>query len=186
MNSATAPTTVAEINRLHDEAKRGSVVSREALYAALAAAWQAGQLLLAEKENVRRRMGRGAWLLWLEQHFQGTPRTAQRYMKLAHTVADVSFLRGMSLRQTYSRLGIATETKTPAKCPLVHPLPVHVLLSNRLVRALKRRINEDTNADQEAIYRRDLRLLYEQIRPWFENGHNASADFTSTLGSRNK
>lgn len=178
MNPVAGSSTAAEINRLHHEAQRCATVSRENLQAALAAAWQAGQLLLTEGQTVYRRMGRGDWLFWLERYFQGTPRTAQRYMKLAATVADMTILQGMSLRQTYSRLGIATEPKTPAKCPLAHALPVHVVLSNRLVRALKRHA-QGANAEQEDSYRRDLRLLYEQLRPWFETGANTSANFTS-------
>ena len=98
MNSATNISSVAEINRLHDEARQHVAAARRSLHAALTAAWQAGQLLLAEKKRVRRTMGPGAWLLWLEQNFRGTPRTAQRYMKLAQTVTDIAFVRGMSLR----------------------------------------------------------------------------------------
>ena len=93
--------------------------SKNALIGALEMSWRAGQLLLAEKERVRRTMG-GAWLLWLEQCFHGTPRTAQKYMRLAQTVDDVSTLRGMSLRQTYFRLGIATEPKSRAECCLLY------------------------------------------------------------------
>ena len=50
MNPAPAtPPAVAEINRLHEEAKRSSVVSRQALDGALVAAWQAGGLLVEER-----------------------------------------------------------------------------------------------------------------------------------------
>lgn len=38
-----------------------------------------------------------------------TPRTAQRYMRPARSVSDPSLLGGLSLRQTYFRLGVATE-----------------------------------------------------------------------------
>jgi hypothetical protein len=181
MNTLTASNAVAEINRLHEEVNQRAATSREILRASLEAAWQAGQLLLAEKQSVRRRMGCGAWLSWLEQHFHGTPRTAQRYMKLAHTVADLTFLRGMSLRQAYARLGIATEPKTAGKRALVHTLPAHVLLANRLVRALN---GKSEGAELEEGYRRDLRLLYERLRPWFENGSRESAAFTLVAGSR--
>jgi len=74
---------VDEINRLHAEAERLSAESREVLDAALMAAWKAGQLLAVEKRSVRRSMGPGAWQLWLGRYFTGTPRTAQRYMRLA-------------------------------------------------------------------------------------------------------
>jgi len=168
MNPAPAITVATEINRLHEEAKRCSYASRRALEDALAAAWHAGQLLLAEKKRVRHGMGPGAWLLWLEANFRGTARTAQRYMRLAHCVADETSLQGMSLRQAYARLGIATEPKTPAKRPLEHKLPSHLILANKLIRALKR-APAKTDEEQREAYRRDLRLLYERIRPWFES-----------------
>ena len=168
MNPVPATTVATEINRFHEEAKRCSDASRRALHGALAAAWHAGQLLLAEKKRVRHGMGPGAWLLWLEANFRGTARTAQRYMRLAQCVADVAFLQGMSLRQAYARLGIATEPKTPAKRPLAHKLPAHIVLANKLVRALKRRAGQ-SGEEQADSYRRDLRALYERLRPWFES-----------------
>ncbi len=113
-------------------------------------------------------MGPGAWLLWLEANFRGSVRTAQRYMRLAQGVADVAFLRGMSLRQAYARLGIATEPKTPGKRSLRHKLPAHVVLASKLVRALTPRTNQRGDEQTEA-YRRDLRALYEKLRPWFES-----------------
>ena len=64
MNPDPATTVAAEINRLHEEAKQCSATSRQALHIALAAAWHAGHLLLAEKKRVRHSMGPGAWLLW--------------------------------------------------------------------------------------------------------------------------
>jgi hypothetical protein len=168
MNPAPATTVAAEINRLHEEARRCAVASRQALHGALVAAWQAGQLLVGERKRVFRDMGPGAWLLWLEANFRGTARTAQRYMRLAQCVADVAFLEGMSLRQAYARLGIATEPKTPGKRRLRHTLPAHVVLANRLVRTLKRRPGQSDEEQGEA-YRRDLRILYEKLRPWFES-----------------
>lgn len=168
MNTATAPTVAEEINRLHEAAKDKSAESRRALNGALAAAWRAGQLLLTEKKRVRRRMGPGAWLLWLEANFHGTPRTAQRYMRLVQSVADTEFLQGLSLRQAYARLGIATEPKTPAKCPLAHKLPPHVALANKLVRALKHRASV-LGEEQGDAYRRDLGVLFEQLSPWFQS-----------------
>lgn len=168
MNPALAtPPAVAEINRLHEEAKRSSVVSSQALHGALVAAWQAGHLLGEERKRVFRNMGPGAWLLWLKANFRGTARTAQRYIRLAHCVTDAAFLQGMSLRQAYARLGIATEPKTPGKRRLRHTLPAHIVLANRLVRTLKRRPGQ-TDEEQGEAYRRDLRLLYEKLRLWFE------------------
>jgi hypothetical protein len=175
MNPAPAtPPAVAEINRLHEEAKRGSVVSRQALHGALVAAWQAGHLLVEERKRVFHAMGSGAWLFWLKANFRGTARTAQRYIRLAHCVTDVAFLQGMSLRQAYARLGIATEPKTPGKRRLRHTLPAHVVLANRLLRSLKRRPGQ-TGDEQGEAYRRDLRALYEKLRPWFESASASSS-----------
>ena len=166
MNPTPATTVAAEINRLHEEAKGYSVASRQALHGALTAAWQAGQLLLAEKKRVRHSMGPSGWLLWLEANFRGAARTAQRYMKLARCVTDVAFLQGMSLRQAYARLGIATEPKTPGMRPLAHRLPAYVILASKLVRVLKHQRGK-TPEEQGEVYRRDLRTLYETLRPWF-------------------
>jgi hypothetical protein len=156
-----------EINRLHSEAVRLSAESRDTLHAALVAAWRAGQLLLVEKRNVRRSMGPGAWHLWLERHFSGTPRTAQRYMVLARSVADVSFLRGMSLRQVYFRLGVATEPKSAGPAVVIRPLPRHTVLATRLLGLLKARPNL-LPSELRIAYQQDLRPLYERLRVLFE------------------
>ena len=52
--------------------------------------------------------------------------------------------------------------------PLPHTLPAHVVLANRLVRTLKRRPGQ-TDEERGEAYRRDLRILYEKLRPWFES-----------------
>jgi hypothetical protein len=57
MNSAAA-FAAREINRLHAEVEKLSAASRQSLTSALAAAWQAGRLLIAEKKRVRQTMGR--------------------------------------------------------------------------------------------------------------------------------
>jgi hypothetical protein len=158
----------SEINRLYAEATRLSEDSSHALHAALMAAWQAGHLLIAEKKRVRRLMGPGAWVFWLEQNFQGTPRTAQRYMLLARSVADVAFLTGMSLRQAYERLGIATEPKTPADQAVMPPLPRHVSLANRLLGMLATKGSQAAfNPRRRPAYQQDLRALYERLRALF-------------------
>lgn len=175
--SAPAPVPVAqEINRLHAEVVRQADASKHALHTALAAAWRAGQLLLAEKKRVRRTMGGGAWLLWLEEHFRGSRRTASNYMRLAETVEDLSFLQGMSLRQAYLRLGIATEPKSRAGSVPLQTLPSHLRLAHRLLAALQPRAKPVTPEQREA-YRQDLRPLYERLRLLFEpeTANNRSA-----------
>lgn len=178
MNAAAVPSVAAEINRLHEEASRHAVAARSSLHAALTAAWQAGQLLLAEKKRVRRTMGGGAWLLWLEQNFHGKPRTAQRYMKLAQSVADAAFLQGMSLRRAYSRLGIPMEPRTPAESVRLQPIAPHVLLVNQLVRALQCAGDfDELPPAQRAAIRQDLSPLYRRMRPLFEPDGARPANF---------
>lgn len=160
MKTATLLTPADEINRLHEVAVRCAFDSKRALFAALSAAWQAGQLLTAEKKRVRRTMGAGAWLLWLRQHFEGSARTAQRYMRLHASVADVAFLRGLSLRQAYFRLGIATEPKARRESVSVPGLPEAARLAGRLMCALRSR-RARPSLD-------DLRPLYEHLRRLFE------------------
>jgi hypothetical protein len=159
-----------EVNRLHAEVERLTTESKESLNSALAAAWRAGQLLLTEKRRVRRMMG-GAWLLWLEQNFRGSERTAQNYMRLADSVPDVSALQGLSLRQVYLRLGIATEPKSRVNSPRVEKLPPHVRLANKLLVVLSIRDKAPpAYLEQRAAFQQDLRALYERLRRIFEAG----------------
>lgn len=160
-----------EINRLHAEAAALAAESRQRLTDALMPAWRAGQLLLKEKERVRRVMGGGAWIQWLEQHFKGTARTAQRYMLLAQTVSDPSVLGAMSLRQAYVRLGIATEPKSQANRAPLEKLPAHVRYTGKLILALKPCAHfRQMTPEHCAAYRQDLRALYELLRSIFEAG----------------
>ena len=169
MNAAAGSTIAREINRLHGEAVNRAASSRSALLAALEAAWQAGRLLNQAKRSVRQSMGRGAWVLWLERNFHGTARTAQRYMKLARSEGDVANLHGMSLRQTYSRLGIATEPKSHANRAPLEKLPSHVRFAHKLVLSLKPCVRAgQVTREQCAHYRQDLRPLYNLLRPLFE------------------
>ncbi len=167
MNAPGSP-VAQEINRLHAEIVQLADASQRSLHAALAAAWQAGKLLVAEKQRVRRTMGGGAWLLWLEHNFEGAARTAQNYMRLAQSVADTSALEGMSLRQAYIHLGISTAPRSGKPSVRVDPLPAHVRFASKLIRALNTAGKPGTVASDPAAYRRDLRPLYEQLRRLFE------------------
>ena len=158
-----------EINRLHAEVEKLSGESRTLLSPAVVAAWQAGQLLAVEKRHVRRTMGPGAWQLWLEQHFSGTARTAQRYLLLAKNVSDASFLQGMSLRQAYFRLGIPTEPKSAGQSISIPQLPRHTALATRLLGVLEAKPNP-LPLELQAAYRQGLRPLYERLRALFEPG----------------
>src|SRR4051812_23044735 len=127
MNAPAPSPAAAEINRLHADVQRCNAESRAALNAALGAAWQAGRLLKVERDHVDETMHRGAWPLWVRRNFRGSWRTAHRYMKLADAISDASFVSGLSLRQAYFRLGIATEPKTHGG-HAVAPLPDYVRL----------------------------------------------------------
>ncbi len=122
---------------------------------------------MAEKRKVRHAMGPGAWQLWLDRHFSASPRTAQRYMLLAKSVSDASVLHGMSLRQVYCRMGIATEPKSPARNEVLHQLPRHTTLAARLLGLLKA-TPDNLSPELRTAYRQDLRPLYERLRPLFE------------------
>ncbi|ATC63132.1 hypothetical protein CMV30_03710 [Nibricoccus aquaticus] len=155
-----------EINRLHGEVVRASKESRDLLHGALTSAWRAGQLLMEAKRRVRRGMGAGAWQIWLEQYFASTPRTAQRYMLLAKNVSDVSAFHGLSLRQVYFRLGIATEPKSAAQNLVIPPVPHYIGLAGRLLKSLGQPAR--LSPDRLSTYRKDLRPLYEKLRSLFE------------------
>lgn len=171
MNTATDNKSVVErINQLHAEAAKHVTYSRSALDSALKAAWEAGGLLIEEKKRVRHTMGPGAWLLWLESNFQGTPRTAQRYMRLARSLTDPSFVQGLSLRQTYDRLGIATEPKRRGEAFTLGRLAPHVRLATRLIRTLRSpRVCALMTESHRITYKGDLRVLYDRLRVLFEN-----------------
>lgn len=187
MNSPAPHSVVVEINRLYEEAQRLAAESRTSLQAALAAAWSAGRLLLEEKKRVRRLMGGGAWLLWLRQNFRGTPRTAQNYMRLAREVPEPADLHGMSLRQVYFRLGIATEPKTDGDDSAATSLPTHVRLANRLLVTLKSAPGRRRacGPEQAEAFRRDLRALYEHLHRLFGAPHSETeANFSPARVSK--
>ena len=106
---------------------------------------------------------------WVDEKFEGSRRTAQNYMRLAESVSDPTEFRGLSLRQVYLRLGIATEPKNRAASPTVSRLPSHIRLANRLLASLKP-LEEKPGKDleQNAVLRQDLRGLYECLRRFFE------------------
>lgn len=163
-----SPSQVGEINRLHGEVIRQADDSKKRLHDAMLAAWQAGRLLLEQQKHVRRTMG-DAWGQWVDEKFEGSRRTAQNYMRLAEGVADPTEFRGLSLRQVYLRLGIATEPKNRAASPRVDRLPSHIRLANRLLAALKPwEEKPGKDAEENVVLRQDLRALYECLRRFFE------------------
>ena len=169
MNPPPGISPVQEINRLHEEVVRQTASSRKCLHAALVAAWQAGRLLLLEKKKIRRTMG-AAWGQWLDEKFHGSLRTAQNYMRLAESTPDVATFKGLSLRQVYLRLGIATEPKSRTDSPQVGKLPPHVRLANKLLVELSTSAQAaQANSEQNVAFRQDLRALYERLRRLFES-----------------
>ena len=151
---------VREINRLHAVSRKNVEASREALNAALCAAWHAGKLLCEAKVSVIHHAGLGTWVPWLKNCFHGHIRTAQRYMKLSRCVESPSHLSGMSLRQAYFRLGIATEPKKPRTAVPVVKLSAHILYANKLTRILR--------LMRRRIRTQDMAPLYAQLRMMFE------------------
>lgn len=180
MTSSDGASAICRINQLHAEVVRRTGESRECLHTALVAAWEAGRLLLAERQRVRRAMG-AAWGEWLSQRFDGSQSTAYHYMRLADTVSDITEFRGMSLRQVYFRLGIATEPKCRVASPKVPKLPQHIRLASRLMVTLNQSTRKVSSGHPHriAVLRQDLRALYEQLRQLFEAG----ADFPDPASS---
>ena len=173
-----------EINRLHGNVVQQTDTSKRSLCMAVEAAWQAGKLLLAEQERVRRTMG-AAWGLWVETHFRGSPRTAQNYMRLAESIEDLSLLQGMGLRQSYLKLGITTEPKSRGKDVKVPDLPSHLRLANRLLVALKPCFDSRHKLPETRdAFRKDLRMLYERLRLLFESESNLRSAKTTISVSK--
>ena len=77
-------------------------------------------------------------------------------MRLAKMVNDVSVLQGMSLRQVYSRLNIATEPKSDKAAMAIAPLPRHTILATRLLGVLKTKPNT-LPPELQKSYQQDLR-----------------------------
>jgi len=158
---------IYQINRLHAEVVEQREASSKSLHAALVSAWRAGQLLIKERKRIRETMG-GVWGEWLKQNFRGSHVTATKYIRLAEVITDEKELEGLSLRQMYLRLGIATEPKARAQSGAIAPFPAHVRLANQLLAVLKPPADfRDSSA--YAIYRQDLRTLYLRLRVHFED-----------------
>lgn len=162
---ALAAGIATKINELHARVNRFEKQSRDTLDEAVAAAWQAGKLLIAAKKSITRHAGHGAWVPWVKSEFHGGVRTAQRYMKLAREVSDQSTIMGLSLRQVYFRLGIATEPKKEASFKSTGKLPAHICLANKLVRVIR--------SSREKINAHDLAALYADLRKLFDAQHAA-------------
>ena len=165
--------TRSDINRLHAGATGMARSSRDALDAALLAAWQAGQLLDAERKRIRRTMGRAAWSCWLAENFRGSQRTASRYLQLARTTADPNALPQLSLRQAYFRLGISTEPKSRGTRYQLPRLPGHVRNAQRLLLSVRTKLRLRQMDDEQrrrlcddlAPLHRQLVLLFAPAQP---------------------
>ena len=106
-------------------------------------------------------------------------------MRLAESSPDMAAFDGLSLRQVYLRLGIATEPKSRTDSPRVEKLPPHDRLANKLLVTLSVCDKaSQTNPEQRAAFRQDLRALYERLRRLFEPG--APLNFSaSVLSNKN-
>jgi hypothetical protein len=147
----------AEINHLHNEVQRLTTESRRSLNGALAAAMQAGQLLLKQKQTI----GRGSWVTWIRTNFHGSQVSAYRYMALARETKDPGMVKDLSLRQAYVRLGIATEPKNPSCTTTASPIPEPIILAQKLTRILRHR------KAVKPSYLEDLEVLFHQLERLF-------------------
>ena len=91
-------------------------------------------------------------------------------MCLARSIGDSSSLQGLSLRQAYFRLGIATEPKARRDAVLLPLLPEPVRLAGRLLDALR---------EGPPTCRDDLRPLFDELRQLFEPGRGSRSVQTS-------
>ena len=146
------------VNQLHHEAQAQAGDARTAMSLGVLAGWAGGRLIHYQKKKCRR----GTWSTWLDTQFEGSARTAQRYMSLAKKMKSLEELKGISLRQAYLRLGVAM-TPTPGRgvCSEV-VIPEFVILANKLTRVLRRNkcINEGLD---------DLWKLYRELEVYFKN-----------------
>lgn len=160
---------VNEVNRLYAEVVTHCHRSEAELPKALVAAWSAGQLLIELKTSVRKSAGHGSWEPWLKNNFQGSVRTAQRYMALAKNVTDVADFRGLSLRQAYMALGLSVEKKGLHDPIIVPPLPAHLRMANRFIAAIPSPKELGRLSQQEREnWKRDLRPVWERLKLLFE------------------
>lgn len=152
------------VNLLHSEVMRQCEQCEGALHGALLTAWRAGSLLIDLKRQVRGKIG-NVWELWLGENFNGSVRTAQRYMWLVKTVTDVSDLSGLSLRQAYIRLGFRMETKERRESVKVPSLPPRVRVTNRFLAMLPsaKAVALMTPAER-ALWLRDLQPAWERLK----------------------
>ncbi len=172
VNRAAERAAIDKINELHAQAERQRAVCAESIYEALRAAWEAGGLLTEQK----RRIARGNWALWIDLHFHGNIRTAQRYMALAKVCPDIEVLRGLTLRQAYLRLGITVANPPGARPVSRHLLPTHAALANRFQRWMRERLDVQALPEQERrTLQRDLKPVRDWLNRLFDDGGTSNA-----------
>jgi hypothetical protein len=107
--SASEARAIAAINRWH----KAAVSAGDDF---MTAAVECGKLLLLEKEDCEH----GEWLEWLNTNFDGTPRTAQRFMRIANaTAASHLPMNGSNLTEALASIATPKQEKPPAKPDLV-------------------------------------------------------------------
>lgn len=140
------------INQLHYEAQAQAGAAKTAMSRAVLAAWEAGKLL----QDTKKRCIRGTWSTWLETQFDGSARTAQRYIALARKMQNVEDLKGLSLRQAYLHTGIVMAATSEGTSNAKIAIPEHVVLANKLIRLLRRKVRIHEGME-------DLRTLYREL-----------------------
>lgn len=110
------PALASEINAEHEAAER-------AINDALLHARNAGRLLIEAKAQVQH----GMWSLWLDEHFRGSYRTAQRYMRIAgrwsEIEANATHVSHLSLRDA---LALIAEPRDDESAQAPEPEPVEL------------------------------------------------------------
>jgi hypothetical protein len=108
------PESVLSLGTLADRANAAHREAESMAYAALEHARQAGEALLEAKEQ----LPHGDWGDWLRDHFEGSPRTAQMYMRVVRGWGELEGktqrVADLSLRQAVGLLEKPRSTREPA------------------------------------------------------------------------
>jgi hypothetical protein len=106
MNPLLTPLDVKSINAINHWYDTAIESGQNAVSAAV----ECGKLLVIEKEDC----DHGEWLEWLQINFKGTPRTAQRFMRLANASASVA-LTGETLTDALASISTPKPPKPAVK-----------------------------------------------------------------------
>lgn len=166
MAVATAELARRSLRELATEANELHALCERSYETAVESALQAGRALLAAKEQV----GHGEWMAWVEQHFAGSHRSANGYMRLAEHEA-----RGGQIRKQLAKTGIEQVLRTIAtprpergKRESAED-PFEALAGNESVRAGGRELQQRAESERaerfprSGVERKAWRAIHEAI-----------------------